>query len=162
MKYNELKLQRQKKAIRRGRGISAGRGKTAGRGTKGQNARKSGGVRPGFEGGQMPLYMRLPKLRGFKSHRRPTKVISTGQLNDLPQNTVDQGVLFKAGFISSPTTSVKLIFKGEVTVKKEVRLSKASSRAIKAVTSAGGNFISYNQPKHIARSNKELNQDSLK
>jgi large subunit ribosomal protein L15 len=66
MKYNELVAPRQKKGRQVGRGISAGRGKTAGRGTKGQGARKSP-TKFGFEGGQMPLHMRLPKLRGFKS-----------------------------------------------------------------------------------------------
>ena len=72
MKYNELVLKSHKNPVRAGRGIAGGRGKTAGRGTKGQGSRKSGCVRPGFEGGQMPLYMRIPKLRGFTSHRRLT------------------------------------------------------------------------------------------
>jgi large subunit ribosomal protein L15 len=76
MKYNELILDRNKSKRRVGRGISAGQGKTAGRGTKGQGARKSGGVRPGFEGGQMPLYMRVPKLRGFKSKRTAAEVFT--------------------------------------------------------------------------------------
>jgi large subunit ribosomal protein L15 len=102
MKYNELILQRNRKTNRVGRGISAGQGKTAGRGTKGQGARKSGGVRPGFEGGQMPLYMRIPKLRGFKSHRAAVETIYTGQLDSLKKATVDTNALFDAGLISNP------------------------------------------------------------
>jgi large subunit ribosomal protein L15 len=82
VKYNELTLQRQRHTTRSGRGISAGRGKTAGRGTKGQGSRKSP-VKAGFEGGQMPLYMRLPKLRGFKSHRRIAEQVYTGQLEQV-------------------------------------------------------------------------------
>src|SRR5581483_1554906 len=99
-----------------GRGISAGRGKTAGRGTKGQGARKSP-VRAGFEGGQMPLYMRLPKLRGFKSHRRGVENVYTGQLDKLKIPAIDTAVLFEAGLISSPYAKTKLLLKGELTSK---------------------------------------------
>src|SRR3954469_11857571 len=97
MKYNELQIERQKKSKRVGRGISAGRGKTAGRGTKGQGSRKSGGVRPGFEGGQMPLYMRLPHLRGFKSHRPLIQTVYTGELDSIRKASIDNQTLFEAG-----------------------------------------------------------------
>ncbi len=70
MKFNELNMTAKKSKKRVGRGIAAGHGKTAGRGTKGQNAR-TGGVRPGFEGGQNPLMQRFPKLRGFTISHRP-------------------------------------------------------------------------------------------
>lgn len=140
MKYNELKLDRQIKVTRPGRGISAGRGKTAGRGTKGQGARKSGGVRPGFEGGQMPLYMRLPKLRGFKSHRAGSEVVYTGQLGRLKKTVIDTTALFEAGLISSPHVSVKLILKGELESKKDVKLPAASKSAQAAIEKAGGSF----------------------
>jgi large subunit ribosomal protein L15 len=148
MKYNELILKRNKSANRVGRGISAGQGKTAGRGTKGQGARKSGGVRPGFEGGQMPLYMRVPKLRGFKSKRTPAEVVYTGQLDSIKKAVIDTSALAEAGLISSPYVNVKLILKGEVKSKKEVKITKASASAIVAVEKAGGSF---NQTARLAR-----------
>ena len=139
MKYNELVSSRQTKATRSGRGISAGRGKTAGRGTKGQGSRKSP-VRAGFEGGQMPLYMRLPKLRGFKSKRPIVENIYTGQLDSIKKSGVDTTVLHEAGLISSPHAKVKLIHKGEVTSKKDVKVLAASAKAVQAVEKAGGSF----------------------
>lgn len=138
MKYNELQLSRNKTTKRAGRGIAAGRGMTAGRGTKGQGARKSGGVRPGFEGGQMPLYMRLPKHRGFKSHRVVAETVYTGQLDAVKKASIDNTVLFEAGLVSSPNVSVKLILKGEITSKKDVKIQGASAKAIDAVKTAGG------------------------
>jgi large subunit ribosomal protein L15 len=148
MKYNELILKRNKSANRVGRGISAGQGKTAGRGTKGQGARKSGGVRPGFEGGQMPLYMRVPKLRGFKSKRTPPEVVYTGQLDNIKKAIIDTSALAEAGLISSPYVNVKLILKGEIKSKKDVKITKASASAIVAVEKAGGSF---NQTARLAR-----------
>jgi large subunit ribosomal protein L15 len=141
MKYNELQLSRQKDARRSGRGIAAGRGKTAGRGTKGQGARKSGGVRPGFEGGQMPLSMRLPKLRGFKSHALKPEVIYTGQLDSLKKSSLDSQDLFEAGLITSPHVSVKLVVRGEVKDKKQLKIPAASAQALKAVEKAGGSVV---------------------
>ena len=140
MKYNELVLRRNKNPQRVGRGIAGGKGKTAGRGTKGQGARKSGGVRPGFEGGQTPLYMRVPKLRGFKSKRLPAEVVYTGQLETVKKAVIDTQVLFDAGVISSPYISVKIINKGELKTKKDVKLQGASKSALKAVEKAGGRF----------------------
>src|SRR5471032_2450780 len=152
MKYNELTLNRNKDAKRSGRGIAAGRGKTAGRGTKGQGARKSGGVRPGFEGGQMPLYMRLPKLRGFKSHRLVTENVYTGQLEDIKKSTIDSTALAEAGLISSPYAKVKLLDKGELKAAKEVKLQAASAGAAAAVKKAGGNFT---QTDRLARAKQK-------
>lgn len=140
MKYHELTVSRQRKNRRVGRGIAAGRGKTAGRGTKGQGARKSGGVRPGFEGGQTPIYMRLPHLRGFKSYKRPAEVVYTGQLEHVKKAVIDNHSLFEAGLVSGPYTSVKLILKGEVKAKKTVKLQAASANAIKAIEKASGTF----------------------
>ena len=119
MKYNELVLTRQKSARRAGRGISAGRGKTAGRGTKGQGARKSP-VKTGFEGGQNPLYARLPKLRGFKSQRRAVETVYTGQLDVIKKSVIDNAGLYETGLISSPNSVVKLLYKGDLKSKKEV------------------------------------------
>ena len=153
MKYNQLSLDRQTKTTRPGRGISAGRGKTAGRGTKGQGSRKSGGVRPGFEGGQMPLYMRLPKVRGFNSHRTKTEVVYTGQLEQLKKSIVDSIALFEAGLISSPHVSVKLLLNGELKSKKDVRLQAVSQPAEAAVKKSGGSFAKADR---LARSAKKV------
>lgn len=150
MKYNELVLGRQKPAKRAGRGISAGRGKTAGRGTKGQGARKSP-VRFGFEGGQNPLYARLPKLRGFKSHRPQVENVYTGQLEAIKKPAIDTSVLFEAGLISSQYVKVKLLNKGELTAKKVVQLQAASYQAVKAIEKAGGSFTKAEQVSRPAK-----------
>jgi large subunit ribosomal protein L15 len=139
MKFNELTVSKQRKPNRVGRGISAGRGKTAGRGTKGQGARKST-VRAGFEGGQMPLYMRLPKLRGFKSKRPVVENVYTGQLSVVKGATVDANTLAEAGLISNPYVNIKLVTKGELTTKKTVKLPSASKSAIEMIEKAGGSF----------------------
>jgi len=140
MKFNELNVIRSRKTTRVGRGISAGKGKTAGRGTKGQGARKSGGVRPGFEGGQMPLYMRIPKLRGFTSHRTPATSIYTSQLETLGKAKVNTQVLADAGLIEHPYLRVKLIAKGSLTKKVDAHLTGASDSAIEMLQKAGGSF----------------------
>lgn len=150
MKFNDLELTKKRDSKRVGRGISAGGGKTAGRGTKGQNSRAGGRLRPGFEGGQNPLYLRLPKLPGFKSHRPKIEVVYTGQLNKLGTN-VDNFALFEAGLISGPHTKVKLIVKGDVTKKVNVKLQAASESAIAAVQKGGGSFEAVKQ---VGRSKK--------
>ncbi|HSW78508.1 MAG TPA: 50S ribosomal protein L15 [Candidatus Babeliales bacterium] len=144
MKYNELVISRQKKPLRIGRGISAGRGKTAGRGTKGQGARKSP-LKSGFEGGQLPLYMRLPKLRGFKSHRRQVQQVYTGQIDKIKKASIDTNAVYEAGLINNPYVKVKLLYKGEISSKKEVKLQLASKKAIEMVEKAGGSFQSVGQ-----------------
>jgi len=151
VKFNELIAARQTRPTRKGRGISAGRGKTAGRGTKGQGSRKSGGVRPGFEGGQMPLYMRIPKIRGFKSHRQKCELVYTGQLDQIKKAAIDTVALSDAGLISSPHNFVKLILKGEITGKKQVKLQAASRSAIAAVEKAGGSFVNVERHKRSAK-----------
>ncbi len=140
MKFNELNLTPNKKPKRVGRGISAGRGKTAGRGTKGQGSRKSGGVRPGFEGGQMPLYMRIPKLRGFTSHRTKTRQVYTSDLQTLGKTEVTTTVLADAGLIENPYVKTKLIVKGDLTKKMVVKLQYASAPAVALLQKAGGSF----------------------
>lgn len=140
MHFNQLNAPSNRKSTRVGRGISAGKGKTAGRGTKGQGSRKSGGVRPGFEGGQMPLYMRIPKLRGFTSHRPKTVEVYTSVLEQLKQSTVDTVVLSEAGLIENPYVRVKLIFDKDVTKKMSVKLQFASASAIAALQTKGGTF----------------------
>lgn len=139
MKFNELTIDSSKKTNRVGRGISAGQGKTAGRGTKGQNSRAGSSRKPGFEGGQNPLMQRLPKLRGFTSHKSQPETVYTGQLNNLDSN-IDNHKLYEAGLVSSPFVRVKLISNGELTKKVSVKLQLASAGAIAAVKKAGGVF----------------------
>ncbi|MBI2007923.1 50S ribosomal protein L15 [Candidatus Saccharibacteria bacterium] len=156
MKYNELVLSKQRKARRSGRGISAGRGRTAGRGTKGQGARKSGGVRPGFEGGQMPLYMRLPHLRGFKSHKSKAEVVYTGQLETIRKTVIDNQTLFEASLISNPYSNAKLILKGDLKSKKDVKLQAASSASQAALKKAGGSFTKINRLARPAKASDKI------
>jgi large subunit ribosomal protein L15 len=139
MKYHELQASANKSAKRVGRGIAAGQGKTAGRGTKGQMSRTGAKKKPGFEGGQNPLMQRLPKLHGFKSFKAPVETVYTGDLDAL-KGTIDTAVLAEAGLISNAFVRVKLIVKGEVTKKHDVKLQAASEAAIEAVQKAGGTF----------------------
>lgn len=154
MKFNQLDTTSKTARTRRGRGIAAGKGKTAGRGTKGQNARKSGGVRPGFEGGQNPLMQRLPKLRGFKSKRTPAENVYTGQLNEL-KGAVDNFSLADAGLISSPYVKVKVVVNGELKSKVSVKLQAASAEAIAAIKKAGGSFDVVERPSRTAQEKPE-------
>jgi len=152
MKYNELQVAKTRTSKRVGRGIAAGRGKTAGRGTKGQSARTGGRVRAGFEGGQNPIYARLPKLPGFRSIRVKAENIYTGQLDEFAGKTVDNFTLANAGLVSNPYVRVKLVVKGDVTKKVTVKLQGASESAIAAVQKAGGGFEKTPQ---VARQKKE-------
>lgn len=140
MKFHELQTTKKKSLKRVGRGIAAGQGKTAGRGTKGQMARTGARRKPGFEGGQNPLMQRLPKLPGFKSHRAPIEVVYTGQLDGLKTKTIDTAALAEAGLISNAYVRVKLVTKGELTKKHDVKLQGASQSAIAAIQKAGGAF----------------------
>jgi len=120
-----------------GRGIGSGLGKTAGKGHKGQWARKGGGVRPGFEGGQKPLYMRLPK-RGFNSPNRILfNVINLDQLATL-DGAVTTESLKKAGFLRNAAWPVKLLGRGTLSKKLQITVHKASESAKAAVEKAGG------------------------
>lgn len=156
MKYGQLKVTKKQSPRRVGRGIAAGQGKTAGRGTKGQSSRTGGKVRPGFEGGQNPLYMRLPKLPGFRSHRPKAELVYTGQLDQLG-TTIDNFTLANAGITSNPHVKVKLILKGDVTKKVTVKLQAASENAIAAVQKAGGTF---NVTERVGRTAKEPKADN--
>lgn len=154
MKYNQLDITTKTARTRRGRGIAAGKGKTAGRGTKGQNARKSGGVRPGFEGGQNPLMQRLPKLRGFKSKRVPAELIYTGQLDELKGN-IDNFTLAEAGLTTSPFVKVKVVVNGELKSKVNVKLQGASAEAANLIKKAGGTFEQVVRPSRTAAEKPE-------
>ena len=149
MKYNQLAVKSNKSANRVGRGISAGQGKTAGRGTKGQNARTGGGTRPGFEGGQTPLYMRIPKLPGFRSLKPKSYEVKTGSLNKF-SGSVSNTELYEAGLIDNVYANVKIISGGDVTKKLNVTLQGATKTAITQIEKAGGKFTAIPRPKKIA------------
>jgi large subunit ribosomal protein L15 len=157
MKYNELNTNKNKSAKRVGRGIAAGQGKTAGRGTKGQGARTGSKAKPGFAGGANPLMQQLPKLPGFRSHRTPPEVIYTGQLDQFAGKTIDANLLAEAGLISNPYVKVKLISKGDVAKKLNVKLTSASESAKVAIETLGGSFEAVprlGRPKTSAKKSK--------
>ena len=124
---------------RLGRGIGSGLGKTSGRGTKGQNSRSGGGVRPGFEGGQLPLFQRLPK-RGFHNHNRVEYlIVNVEQLNVFENDSVvDAQALVEAGLIKEAIMDIKVLGNGELTKKLTVKANKFSESAKKAIEAAGG------------------------
>lgn len=124
-----------------GRGNAAGGGTTAGRGTKGQLSRSGGGKGVGFEGGQNPLAMRLPKLPGFKPrHRTVYTVINLARLNDAfsDGDTVDNAALKQKGFIKSERESVKILGDGDITKKLTVQVARVSQQAQKKLEASGG------------------------
>ena len=129
---------KQSNNFRRGRGHGSGNGKTAGKGQKGQKAR-SGAPRPGFEGGQMPLFRRIPK-RGFKC--RNTKVIVSINVSDLNRfedgATVTVESLKEAGLVKNSRDGIKVLGNGELTKKLTVQVNAASKAAVEKVEAAGG------------------------
>ncbi len=128
------------KTKRLGRGIGSGTGKTSGKGHKGQNARSGGGVRPGFEGGQMPLLRRLPK-RGFTNNwKKEYTVINVAELAKLEPNTVVTAEMLKAkGMISKiEAYGLKVIGNGNIEVPLTVKAAKFSQSAITKIENAGG------------------------
>jgi large subunit ribosomal protein L15 len=126
--------------FRRGRGHGSGNGKTAGKGHKGQNARSGGGVRPGFEGGQMPLYRRIPK-RGFKCiNTKDIVAINVSLLNVFEDGAVvDIAALQSKGLVSNPRDGVKVLGNGELTKKLTVKVNSFSASAKEKIEAAGGN-----------------------
>ncbi|MBQ3378289.1 MAG: 50S ribosomal protein L15 [Clostridia bacterium] len=128
-----------KPAYRKGRGPGSGNGKTAGRGHKGQNARSGGGVRIGFEGGQMPLQRRLPK-RGFNNIFAKTYVsVNVSALEAFESGaTVDSAALLEAGIIKKECDGIKILGGGELTKKLTVKAAKFSKTAQEKITNAGG------------------------
>lgn len=142
MKLHELKPAEgsRHKRKRVGRGIGSGLGKTSGRGHKGQNARSGGGVRPGFEGGQTPLFQRLPK-RGFHNfNRKEYAIVNLEQLNRFEDGTeVTPELLLETRVIRKLKSGVKILGKGTVEKKLTVKAHKFSKSAKEAIESAGGN-----------------------
>ncbi|MCL8206529.1 MAG: 50S ribosomal protein L15 [Actinomycetia bacterium] len=126
------------KKTRRGRGIGSGLGKTAGRGQKGQKARSGGGVRPGFEGGQMPLVRRLPK-RGFKNpFRVEYEVVNVGQLNIFEPGTEVTPELLRARRLVRRDLPVKILGEGELDRPLVVRAQAFSASAREKIVAASG------------------------
>jgi len=147
MRLNEIRdnpgATRPRKRI--GRGIGSGTGKTSARGHKGQKSRSGGGVRPGFEGGQMPLYRRLPK-RGFKNpFAKHFAVLNLGRLQQAIDSgrldvsaTVDETALRNAGLFKRLRDGVRILGKGELKAPLTIEVTGASQSAIIAVEKAGG------------------------
>ena len=128
-----------KDSYRKGRGPGSGNGKTAGKGHKGQNARSGGGVRIGFEGGQLPLYRKLPK-RGFKNHfAKDYAIINVSDLNKFEDGaTVNLETLMNAGIIRKPLCGLKVLGNGEITKKVTVEAAIFSASAKEKIEAAGG------------------------
>ena len=126
-------------SYRKGRGPGSGNGKTAGKGHKGQNARSGGGVRPGFEGGQLPLYRKLPK-RGFHNKfGKKFAIVNIGDLNRFEDGAVvDIAVLCTAGLVTAVCDGVKILGNGELTKKLTVKATVFSNSAKEKIEAAGG------------------------
>ena len=125
---------------RKGRGPGSGLGKTAGRGHKGQRARKSGNVRPGFEGGQMPLVRRVPK-RGFTNpFRRPNQVVNVGDLGRVSGAEITPAVLVELGLVGTGRRPIKILGNGDVERAFLVRGCAASRTARSKIEQAGGSI----------------------
>jgi len=142
MKLHELRPAKGAKKNRKrvGRGIAAGQGKTAGRGTKGQNARSGGGVRPYFEGGQLPLVRRLPHKRGFtnifKVYYTP---VNLDRLDEFAAgDEVSPAALAEAGIIKSPREPVVILGRGELDRSLTVKAHRFSASAREKILAAGG------------------------
>lgn len=137
LKPNEGSVQTRKRV---GRGPGSGLGKTSAKGHKGQNARSGGGVRPGFEGGQLPLFRRLPK-RGFNNYEFRTEyaVVNVGDLNDFKDGSViELKNLKESGLVKKEKDGIKILGSGELTKKLTVKANKFSSTAKEKIENAGG------------------------
>lgn len=141
MAFNQLKANQgaRKKRTRIGRGIGSGLGKTSGRGILGQGSRSGGSVRPGFEGGQNPLYRRIPK-RGFKNYTTVRYgVVNVSDLSQFKDGTeVNPTMLIDLGLVKSRARGVKILGNGKLDKKLKVLAHHFSQSAIKAITEAGG------------------------
>jgi len=141
MKLNELSPPDGSRGTRKrvGRGVGSGKGKTAGRGTKGHNSRSGGGVRPGFEGGQMPLHRRLPK-RGFTNIFK--KKIAVINIRDLARfengSIVDEAALIRVGLVKGPRDGIKLLGQGEIKIPLTIKVNGVSKNAREKIIAAGG------------------------
>ena len=144
MRQHEIAKPRGSRKLPRrlGRGTSQGQGKTAGRGTKGQKARAGGSIPPWFEGGQTPLHMRIPKLRGFKNRFRKTFVaVNVGRLGDFAADgKVSPDTLAAKGLIDKDAR-IKVLGDGAIDTKLEVHAHSVSATARQKIESAGGSIV---------------------
>ncbi len=144
MRLHELKPQEGSRHTRKriGRGHGSGHGKTAGKGHKGQNARSGGGVRPGFEGGQTPLFQRLPK-RGFTNFtRKEFAVLNLDDLNRFEEGTeVTPALLAELKILKNQKDGVKILGNGELTKKLTISAHKFSASAREKIEAAGGKVV---------------------
>ena len=142
MRLTDVKPQKgsKKRARRLGRGVSAGQGASAGKGMRGQNSRSGGGTRPGFEGGQQPLYRRLPKVKGFPLiNRKEYITINVSKLSSLPADTeVNLSSLKEAGIIKVAKGSLKILGDGELNVALKVQAAAFTASAKSKIEAAGG------------------------
>ena len=128
-----------KSAWRKGRGAGSGNGKTAGKGHKGQNARSGGGVRPGFEGGQIPLYRKLPKRGFFNKFATTYAIVNVADLNRFEDGaTVNLAAIMEKGIIRKANDGLKVLGNGEITKKLTVEASVFSATAKEKIEAAGG------------------------
>jgi large subunit ribosomal protein L15 len=141
MRLNELKPAQGSKRTRKrvGRGVATGGGKTAGRGNKGQNQRSGGGVRPGYEGGQMPIHRRLPK-RGFTNiFKKKITIVNIGDLTRFESGSViDEVALTAKGFVKGRHDGIKLLGNGEIGYPLTIKMRYISKAARQKIEKAGG------------------------
>ena len=128
-----------KKSFRKGRGTGSGNGKTAGKGHKGQNARSGGGVKPGFEGGQLPLYRKLPKRGFYNKFGKTYAIVNVSSLNKFEDDAVvDLAALVNGGLVNDVCDGIKILGNGEINKKLTVKASIFSTAAKEKIEAAGG------------------------
>lgn len=126
-------------SFRVGRGVGSGNGKTSGKGNKGQNARSGGGTRLGFEGGQLPIYRRIPKHGFTNANRVEFAIVNVSSLNRFEDETiVTPALLVESGLVRKEYDGIKVLGNGEITKKLTVQANKFSKSAIEAIEKAGG------------------------
>ena len=141
MKLNELSPAKGSRSARKrlGRGVGSGTGKTAGRGSKGLKSRSGGGVRPGFEGGQMPIHRRLPK-RGFTNiFKKQFVEINIRDLSKFESDSlVDKGALIQEGLVRGKNDGIVLLGKGDISIPLTIKVNRVSKGAREKIEGAGG------------------------
>jgi len=143
MKLNELLPPDGSRGTRKrvGRGVGSGHGTTAGRGTKGHNSRSGGGVRPGYEGGQMPIHRRLPKGGFTNIFKKKIVVINIRDLARFESGSiVDEAALVRVGLVKGRKDGIKLLGQGEIKIPLTIKVNEASKNAREKIIAAGGNI----------------------
>jgi len=143
MKLNELLPPDGSRGTRKrvGRGVGSGHGTTAGRGTKGHNSRSGGGVRPGYEGGQMPIHRRLPKGGFTNIFKKKIVVINIRDLARFESGSiVDEAALVRVGLVKGRKDGIKLLGQGEIKIPLTIKVNEVSQKAGEKIIAAGGNI----------------------